>query len=189
MSEHVETILRDLACPKCDYNLRGLSGDVVECPECGMVCDVGKIVSMRWTRPWHEAPRLMTASMPAAWIYASLIAVVFYMPWGRRGGDTWMGMTLIIFGAIGGWIGLMAWAHHTLGGVEGLVTAALGHLAALLMVGGAGCFLGGMLSLAVLAPTVALLPVGMIAWYFGRKAERAMGERCIRYYLNRKLVD
>lgn len=189
MSEHVETIRRDLACPQCDYNLRGLSGDVVECPECGMVCDVARLVSMRWTRPWHEAPRLMTASLPAAWLYAALLVLLFYLPFSGRGGDTWMRTTLIIFGAFGGWIGLMAYVHHTLGGVEGLLTASLGHLAALLMVGGAICFLAGLVSFAFLSPTLVLLPAGMVAWYFGRKAERAMGERCIRFYLNRKLVD
>lgn len=32
---HLEEIQRDLACPHCDYNLRGLRGAIVECPSAG----------------------------------------------------------------------------------------------------------------------------------------------------------
>jgi hypothetical protein len=35
---------RDLHCPECEYNLRGLSGDPVQCPECGACIAVARLV-------------------------------------------------------------------------------------------------------------------------------------------------
>ncbi len=43
--ERVNEIQQDLDCPHCEYNLRGLLGDVVSCPECGEICDVAKLVT------------------------------------------------------------------------------------------------------------------------------------------------
>jgi len=41
--EHLDTIHRDIGCPKCNYNLRGLSGETVACPECGERWHVNRI--------------------------------------------------------------------------------------------------------------------------------------------------
>ena len=47
----VEAIQRDLACPACGYNLRGLTGDVIPCPECGTDVDIARLVTQKWTKP------------------------------------------------------------------------------------------------------------------------------------------
>jgi len=35
-----ERVRSELTCPQCDYSLRGLHGDVVNCPECGHECNI-----------------------------------------------------------------------------------------------------------------------------------------------------
>ncbi len=54
----------DIACPGCEYNLRGLLGPVVECPECGLVIDVPDLAARQWDRPWYRAPGLLMLSIP-----------------------------------------------------------------------------------------------------------------------------
>ena len=49
--------MRDVACPGCEYNLRGLYGPVVSCPECGLTCDVAKLVQQKWEKSWQHAPK------------------------------------------------------------------------------------------------------------------------------------
>ena len=46
--ELVKAIQRDLLCPQCEYNLRGLYGDTVSCPECVAVCDVAGTDDLAW---------------------------------------------------------------------------------------------------------------------------------------------
>ena len=41
----IDEIRQDLACPDCQYNLRGLIGAIVSCPECGMTVNVGELVT------------------------------------------------------------------------------------------------------------------------------------------------
>jgi len=70
---HLAENRRDIACPGCDYNLRGLRGDVVTCPECGATCDIGQLVARRWTKPWYYAPGLNWVMLPCA--YALRVAL------------------------------------------------------------------------------------------------------------------
>jgi len=51
-----DQILNDLACPQCQYNLRGLRGAFVICPECGLGCDVAQMIARQWMGPWYNAP-------------------------------------------------------------------------------------------------------------------------------------
>ncbi|MFP4225062.1 MAG: hypothetical protein ACLFVN_13480, partial [Phycisphaeraceae bacterium] len=62
----IEAVRRDVACPECGYNLRGLTGPVVACPECGHEADIAKLVARRWDRPWWKAPGFNTLLLPAA---------------------------------------------------------------------------------------------------------------------------
>jgi hypothetical protein len=48
----VAELQQDLPCPQCDYNLRGLRGVVVQCPECGATFDVARLIAQRWRGPW-----------------------------------------------------------------------------------------------------------------------------------------
>lgn len=42
----------DIWCPRCNYNLRGLTGKVVNCPECGRRCDVKQLYAMQQMKKW-----------------------------------------------------------------------------------------------------------------------------------------
>ena len=101
----VDEIRFDLACPNCEYNLRGLSGAEVSCPECGTLCNVAQLVSRRWTRPWWNAPHFNRVIVPAAWAY-----VFFVFGWLAVAAT---GAELAVFAASALiWAGLMyrAWA-------------------------------------------------------------------------------
>jgi hypothetical protein len=64
----------DLPCLKCSYNLRGLSGDPVRCPECGELNPVGDA----------EIPELLVAKrlrQMEAPLVTCVVAVLFAIPW------------------------------------------------------------------------------------------------------------
>jgi hypothetical protein len=73
-------IRRDLACPACQYNLRGLRGSIVTCPECGAACDVVDLVTKRWDDPWYRAPGYNRVMMPAAWTLLSAVTLLVLWP-------------------------------------------------------------------------------------------------------------
>jgi hypothetical protein len=52
----VDQIRQDLACPGCQYNLRGLSGVRVTCPECGQGINIAQLIARKWTGAWYRAP-------------------------------------------------------------------------------------------------------------------------------------
>lgn len=56
-------ISTDVACPHCQYNLRGLAGPIVNCPECGVEVNVHKLTNSRAAR--RMALRMELAMMPA----------------------------------------------------------------------------------------------------------------------------
>ena len=70
--EYVDAIRQDLECPNCRYNLRGLIGAVVTCPECGNNCDVAHLVANRWRKAWFRAPGFNRLVLPIGWL-ASVI--------------------------------------------------------------------------------------------------------------------
>ncbi|MCG8509202.1 MAG: hypothetical protein MI741_08225, partial [Rhodospirillales bacterium] len=72
----INTLERDLACPNCDYNLRGLPGPVVACPECGCKCDIPKLITARWNKPWYRAPKFNIVLAPAT---VAFIGVVVFL--------------------------------------------------------------------------------------------------------------
>lgn len=63
-------VRRDVACPNCDYNLRGLQGLMVRCPECGMIWDVIDLAAMR--RRMREDPATLLdyrlLRLPGLWL-------------------------------------------------------------------------------------------------------------------------
>ena len=78
--QHANEILQDLACPVCDYNLRGLRGEVVACPECGASSNVARLMQSRWQMPWRRAPGFNRLAWPLASLVvagALLIPVAF----------------------------------------------------------------------------------------------------------------
>ena len=51
---------RELTCPRCGYSLYGLGGSVVQCPECGTLCNVARPIAAQWRKPWYKAPGFNT---------------------------------------------------------------------------------------------------------------------------------
>ncbi|MCI0365353.1 MAG: hypothetical protein L0Y44_10335 [Phycisphaerales bacterium] len=54
--EVADRIQDNLVCPQCDYSLRGLNGPVINCPECGLQCDLARMIARRWDGSWTQAP-------------------------------------------------------------------------------------------------------------------------------------
>jgi len=125
--DRVATILRDIECPSCGYNLRGLHGPIVDCPECGQRCDVPRMVAARWTGPWWKAPGFNTVLMPTAWLLMSFIAVVIV----SVSLETTVATIVVPVVVIGLTIffGFLMWRSWKLfGGVRGVWLALLGHV-------------------------------------------------------------
>jgi hypothetical protein len=76
-AEQVEGIWGDLACTRCRYNLRGLVGPVVTCPECGTRYDVADLIMLRWRGTRLNAPGVSRIAWPMAWLYAGSLMAVF----------------------------------------------------------------------------------------------------------------
>ena len=76
-------IVGELYCLTCGYNLRGLSGDPVRCPECGELNDLGSVhipanLIKRALLNMETAPTLCTACALATII---LVALLTMTPW------------------------------------------------------------------------------------------------------------
>ena len=84
----------DLLCEGCGYNLRGLSGDVIRCPECAQVNVVADIAEIpesliaAWLRRAEAAPLVCVAAilfaLPWQFLFWSLLVEASYGEFGRR---------------------------------------------------------------------------------------------------------
>lgn len=196
----IEEITRDLACPACQYNLRGLRGAVVTCPECGAACDVAELVTRRWTRPWWEAPGYNKI------VYPTAVALVGCVSLG-------VAQILPLYGGLGllAMSGLYAfthwWAYRLFDSILGNLLALLAHAIMAGYVIGllTAVISGGLLIVTIIersngyqgrnagSPTwlglivfLALFALGLAMLYGFRRAERYIAGRCIQRYLDHK---
>ena len=190
-----DSIQEDLACPQCQYNLRGLSGPIVQCPECGMQSDIAKMIANRWTAPWFKAPLYNVLAVPLAWIFLTSlgsfvglgIASVNHSP---SEALLWsLFLTILCV-----WIVLLNYVRRKFGSNEGLWLALLLHLVLL------AYFLGIVGVVAMVANIISgfdrvrlLLAIHFVCLAFfvglivgGRYVERYVGQRCIRRYVRLK---
>ncbi|MEX0776493.1 MAG: hypothetical protein WD042_12385 [Phycisphaeraceae bacterium] len=193
---HVEEICNDLACPACQYNLRGLRGAVVACPECGHRCDVAKLVVRRWTKPWYRAPGLYTMQWPVLWFVMGW----FGIPIGLSLADLAVQVApLALLGALLVYLAiwcLLMWRTWVLfGGFSGVLLALLMHAVLVgYLVGLFGGIIAGIrliLSVKELDWIDVVILVPFTAAFFGilwlaRRGERWVAQRCIRRYLARE---
>lgn len=193
---------RDTACPRCDYNLRGLLGPVVDCPECGLRSDVIELITRRWDQPWYKAPGYNFIALPAAWSFVCLIGVscsgsiaASVSSQGQIPGNVLLITIAVWMAALAGWVGLLALAFVRFGRDWAAVGfAMLAHAALVGYVGGIGLIVSG--SVAGFmglsdkdVPTI-LISGGMVitgigALIGGRFAERTSAKYCIRKWMKK----
>ena len=111
MTEPAGTIRIDLYCLSCGYNLRGLSGDPVRCPECGNLNPIGDVeIPAKYIKEQLErlesAPAYCVASMmfglPTQFGFWALVIGSFR---GANGPvDVWIVLSALAFGAVALWI-------------------------------------------------------------------------------------
>lgn len=157
-------ITADIGCPKCDYNLRGLSGESVTCPECGSQWQATEIQVERWRGGKDAVPGLMRAwAMPAAAFFGvSLLASAFEMIWQEYfsiwapAGGLFVGGRLTRDVLIVGWASIVAGA--------GLLLLVLPVIVFLITSKKLGARLTARIALFVLIEC-AIVMAGMIAWF------------------------
>lgn len=192
-ASNVEMIRQDLACPACGYNLRGLPGAVVTCPECGTVCDVATLVTEQWTQSWWKAPGFNVIIGPAATLmvgvvltllaialsstqlmspwFAVIFAVVVVSYWCylwhgvyRRFGDAWSLLLTLLAHAI----------------ATGMIVSAIAMIMTALF-----CLLEFMRSpdLIRVATYALVFLIAIVTLFFCRKGEKFIAGHCIRLHL------
>ena len=185
--ELVRDIQRDLECPQCEYNLRGLRGHVVSCPECGETCDVAKLIILRWTTPWYRVPGLSIVFMPTAWVAIGLIVVPLLIFRLHFDETALTGYALIL---LTGWVWLMSRAWHLFQSAEGIYLALASHVVLAGYILGLVGVLGGVIRaftpsgdlLFKVAWALIAVALALVFWQC-RKAEEFIGKRCLRRYL------
>ncbi|MAE63847.1 MAG: hypothetical protein CMJ18_06200 [Phycisphaeraceae bacterium] len=185
-NDQIETIVRDVTCVACEYNLRGLQGPVVKCPECGAVTDVAALVASRWGGPWYRAPGFDRLARPLAVAVVGWLLTVFMagVANATRAGFELLVLAVVPAGALVAWVALIV-ATGRRSGVEGVMLALLAHL---IYSGYVFGFIGFLMTFAgAFMPDMSWLVVAcgfcvavMIACYHG---ERFIGRRCIARYL------
>lgn len=191
---------QDVGCPNCGYNLRGLGGGDVVCPECGLGSNIARLLTRRWDQPWWRAPGYNKMSVPAAWAFISLLASMCVISgvvdsYGDLRGL--MIFVLVMLTIVGGWVGLMAWTWRTMGGIVGAAYAMLAHACLVGYALGILFFVGGLVRLVasisdtfgvspsdyVLATLALVGGLGLIL--MSRWFEKLIAAYCIKLYLNR----
>ena len=188
---------QDLGCPQCGYNLRGLIGTIVDCPECGTHCDLCQLATERWDKPWYRAPRFNLIALPAAWVLISVlvIAVIFAV---FDSGHAWLGVVLTIGLGVCGWAGLLALVWRYVGQWTGVFFALIAHVSFVLYMSAIVACLVGVMGLFTAwdqshwEPAVLiLLAFGAFAGLgiVGRLLEKATAKHCIRLHLKRRATS
>lgn len=195
-------VQHDLACPGCEYNLRGLAGPVLSCPECGLTVDVVQLATRRWDKPWYRAPGYNFITLPAAWAFVCAIIILcsggFVSSMSRSGSVAGSALLITIavwMAALLGWAGLLSLTYFRFGRDWLAVGfALLAHLALGGYLAGIGLIVAGIAvifigiqddSVAQMAIGIGLLVAGVGAMIGGRYAERASAKYCIGKWLKK----
>ncbi len=201
--DRVATILRDIGCPACGYNLRGLHGPIVECPECGQRCDVPRMVAARWTGPWWKAPGFNTVLMPTVWLLVSFISMTI-VSLVLDSAAAIVAIPLVFLGLLA-FLGFLLWrAWQLFASMRGVWLALLGHVIfagyGVGVIGAVGFILVIILTLIDVWDRTSLtweqawvvglnllfaLLCGVVTWLC-RRGERFIAGQCIKRYLAKR---
>ena len=195
--EQLTEQLRDtVVCPQCQYSLRGLPGNDVQCPECGTRVNIASLITAKWLKPWWEAPLYNTLALPLAWVILAFLGVIVVAA-ATRYSPIAPEIVLVASGSgIVVWLFLLGYMHHRFGSAEGIWLALLLHMVVPFYMFGLVGTIGLTIKLLAEIREVWVLTlynaVGM-AFFVGlfvgaRLTERFVGHRCIRRHL-RLLMD
>lgn len=197
--EKLREIQEDLACPGCGYNLRGLIGESVTCPECGQSIDVANLIGKRWTGPWYGAPGYTSICIPAAaslpYAIVTLVAMANYQRPDVFRAGWWIVFSLAYLPL---WILAMNFARRSFDAKNWLWLSLLAHVVvALYMVGALGLIINVLELLMSMTSRYGVIYViqGMtilvmvLLLVVGWLVERYIARHCIRRYLRRQACE
>jgi hypothetical protein len=194
-AEHLAGLRADLHCERCKYNLRGLEGSVVICPECGLSCNVEAVLSRKWDLPWYKAPGLKSLATPAAAGMAyGVVAAPLFIIMALTEDKT---LTLLVM-----LLPLVAWVTATVsvvsisGAEAGWAAAGVTILVPVFALSVVTTIVGGMTTVGMLSSgdvESAWVPVSIAAVAAGlvvlcRRVAIAIARWCIRRHLDGKTV-
>ncbi len=186
----------DIACPGCDYNLRGLPGPVVDCPECGLQSDVPELAARQWNKPWYKAPGFNTLTWPAVSAYGWYFFLV-PMSSAYAGLNSDAAVLAVMLAGLTLWVLLMYLAYKVFDSAKGIWLALLMHvLVAGFLVSVLGLIVTIFMSAAELSDQGVRpdsMAIGLFAFlcfmgvfWVSRRIERAIAGACIRHHLRRR---
>ncbi len=188
----------DLACGACGYQLRGLGGPVVRCPECGLLCDLAARLASR-RADWLTNDEYVLLARPSILAQVTLVPAGMLAVLTAAGGAPtagWVPVTLFLIAWAAtvrstlrrapGWeaASLMLGIHVVLlGYLVSMVAAIAGFVALLASV--AGLALGETAGAWLFMGGAAVCPLGVGAILALQRLDRAIGARCIHRWLER----
>jgi hypothetical protein len=190
----IEQVLQDVYCPNCQYNLRGMLGNDVQCPECGEACDIAKLVAIQWTKPWHKAPYFNKLCLPLFFC----ILVMFALPVVAFTIADFRMHYLFLLMCFAGWLACLAIPYHIFKSWVGVWLSLLLHASFAGLIGGAYTFVICSIWIFV-EPSIritkrdnkwliiyaALIVLSLFVIWLSRKAEKFVARKCINRYLER----
>lgn len=202
---YLRAIQADLTCPVCRYNLRGLSGELVDCPECGARIDVANLVARQWDKPWWQAPGFNLVAAPAAaLVLAALVLGIAVPSLSSVRPRYWVAEIPIVYGpiVIAGWLILLTWTWSRFRTAWAVAMAFAVHLILAGMLGGAVALVVGLFRLvmpfatmtmspvtpAQLGPGTLLVVVSLAVMWLSRRGEKLVARWCIRQHLRGAVV-
>lgn len=192
---------RDLPCPECEYNLRGLFGPRVDCPECGQRVDLVQLATRRWDKPWYKAPGYNFLALPAAWALVGTVGAFLFSRVASEalGPAPFVGYALVVVSLAGlivlvVWSALLWFAYRRFGrDARAVGYALLKHVALCGYLAGIIMLAGGLIA-AILASSrdamsgvfigCAVFVGGIALFVAARFAERAGAKFCIKKWLH-----
>jgi predicted RNA-binding Zn-ribbon protein involved in translation (DUF1610 family) len=181
----------DLACLACGYNLRGLHEAVIHCPECGVECDIARMIANRWTGPWQRAPGYPTLIAPLAWLVFASMALLLVFVYEMKQSETagWLTALGVII-ILGEWTHQLHRAWRVFNDERGVWLALLTHLLFAGYLAGIALVVVGLLrglgrpsDWTIAGMHVLMVAAGVALFVGTRRGERFIAEQCIRQYV------
>lgn len=190
----IEEVLRDVYCPDCQYNLRGLLGNDVKCPECGRTCDIAELVSIQWTKPWYKAPYFNMLCLP---LYFGILSI-FVVPIVSIAISNFQTQQAMLLMSFAGWLACLHVPYRIFKSMFGVWLSLMLHGAFIGLMGGSFtiviCFVTIFVSPSYrpsqkdytwLFVCLLLIAIGLLVIWLSRKAEKYVAQQCINQYLAR----